>query len=94
MLATGKKKKASAVKASDALEVMGPRGKDVSITTEKAVKQAQKAVAQNDEWEESDPTFLQAERLIEGKGVVQLVKNVEVDTVNDVPEEKEVTGAI
>jgi hypothetical protein len=73
-----KKKKSAAVSADKAIEVMGPRGKAVAVTTEQAAKELSKQAAASEVgWEESNPEAARAERLVAGKEIVQMAKKTE-----------------
>eukprot|EP01045_Picozoa_sp_COSAG04_P013850 COSAG04_NODE_1004_length_8828_cov_2.256357_3_plen_302_part_00 len=71
-----KKGKKSGVDASDAVEALSKRGTAVSVTTEKAAKEMNKATAGTDAtWAAEEKK--QAERLVEGASVAKLEKPVE-----------------
>ena len=72
-----KKKESSKVDPNKAIEVLSERGKDVSITAEKAAKQM--AEAEPDEWAEQSDEVKQAERLVTGIEIAKLEKPPEVD---------------
>lgn len=72
-----KKKKAKGVDASKAMEVLAPRGKDVSVSTEKAAKELNKKSSTEDSNWNSDDQPKVAERLVTGMSIAKLEKTVE-----------------
>ncbi len=72
-----KKKKAKGVDASMAMEVLAPRGKDVSVSTEKAAKEMNKKTSTEDSNWAADEKPKVAERLVTGMSIAKLEKKVE-----------------
>ncbi len=72
-----KKKKAAGVDASKAMEVLAPRGKDVSVSTEKAAKELNKKSSTEDSNWADDEKPKVAERLVTGMSIAKLEKKVE-----------------